>query len=85
MQNLLTILKTALALVRADASKQILPLFKTMVTAIATSGFDPVVVIAQGDLFLASVAALAPTLTAELKTELGNALIAWADSTTTLP
>lgn len=81
MQNIITLIKNALALVRKDASAKILPLFKTMVTNIAAAGFSFPTAVTQGDLFLAEVAALAPGLTQELQTDIGNAIIEWAEAT----
>jgi hypothetical protein len=81
MQNFIEALKAALKLVQADASKQLLPLFKTMVSNTFGNGFDLINATLQFNEFLTSAAALLPTLTKELQTSIGNALVAWADAT----
>lgn len=83
MQNIITLIQNALAMVRKDASAKILPLFKVMITNISTGGFSIAIGVTQGDLFLAQVAALGPELAQELQTDIGNAIIAWADATAT--
>lgn len=87
MQNLIASIKAALKLVQADASKQLLPLFKTMVTNIMASPTDLVNATLQVNEFLTAAAALLPSLNKELQVDIGNAIIAWADATagTTAP
>lgn len=81
MQNLIAAIKAALKLVQADASKKLLPLFKTMVSNIMASPADLVNATLQVNEFLTAAAALLPELNKELATDVGNAIIAWADST----
>lgn len=81
MQNFIAAIKTALALVQADASKQLLPLFKTMVLNTMASPTDLINATLQFNEFLTSAAALLPSLNKELQTAVGDALIAWAETT----
>jgi hypothetical protein len=87
MQNLIATIQAALKLVQADASKQLLPLFKTMITNIMASPTDLLNATLQFNLFLTGAAALLPSLNKELQTDIGNALIQWAEATagTTAP
>jgi len=73
-------IKAALELVRADASKQLLPPFKAMVQSWMANPADLVNATLQFNSFLAQAAALAPSLNKELGTQIGNALINWAES-----
>lgn len=81
MEQLIEMIKTALHLVQADASKQLLPLFKTMIQNIMASPADLVNATLQFNNFLTGALALLPALQKELATDIGNAVIAWADST----
>ena len=81
MQNFFAAIKTALKLVQADASKQLLPLFKTMVANTMASPTDLVNATLQFNEFLTSAASLLPSLNKELQVDIGNAIIAWADAT----
>lgn len=81
MQSFIAMIEAALKLVQADASKQLLPLFKTFVANTMAGGLDPVNATLQFNVFLTQAAALAPSLTKELQTDIGNALIQWAEAT----
>jgi hypothetical protein len=81
MQNFFAAIKTALKLVQADASKQLLPLFKTMVTNTMANPIDLVNATLQFNEFLTAALALLPSLNKELQVDIGNAVIAWADAT----
>ena len=81
MNSFIAVILASFKLVQADASKQLLPLFKTMVANIAASPADLINATTQINLFLASAVALAPTLQKEFITDLSNALIAWAEAT----
>jgi hypothetical protein len=87
MNQLIENIKTAMKLVQADASKQLLPLFKTMVTNIFASPTDLVNATLQFNAFLTGTLALLPALNKELQVDIGNAIIAWADASagTTVP